>query len=209
MDVRPFVLIRKRLLLLAWITVVNDSLSNRRKVDPDAVVVPFPLSPGSQTRGTGDDVGESWEMWRNVSAPPVSCWRLCRLSLSSPQTRSQKMCLENSTNHWSWTVSFMLFLYDKRLWISRFCQRTNYLPSQVMMVPGDLHCDTDSNTVLCYTHVSIEMTWGGGRSPVIEIHEKVTVVLHCHFNFTMFAGPPKTWKLTVYILTVCLPVHRY
>ena len=75
MDVRPFVLIRKRLLLLAWITVVNDSLSNRRKVDPDAVVVPFPLSPGSQTRGIGDDVdvGESWEMRRNVSAPPVSC----------------------------------------------------------------------------------------------------------------------------------------
>ena len=55
---------------------------------------------------------------------------------------------------------------------------------------GHLHCDTDSNTVLCYTHVSIEMT--GGQSPVIEIHEKVTVVLHCHFNFTMFAGPPKT-----------------
>ena len=27
---------------------------------------------------------------------------------------------------------------------------------------GDLHCDTDSNTVLCYTHVSIEMTGGGG-----------------------------------------------
>ena len=56
----------------------------------------------------------------------------------------------------------------------------------------------DSNTVLCYTHVSIEMTggggWGGGGgwSPVIEIHEKVTIVLHCHYNFTMFAGPPKT-----------------
>ena len=35
---------------------------------------------------------------------------------------------------------------------------------------------------------SVEMT--GGRSPVIEIHEKVTVV-HCHFNFTTFAGPHK------------------
>ena len=40
---------------------------------------------------------------------------------------------------------------------------------------------------------SVEMT--GGRSPVIEIHEKVTVV-HCHSNFTMFAGPPQ--KVTVY-----------
>ena len=32
---------------------------------------------------------------------------------------------------------------------------------------GDLHCDTDSNTVLCYTHVSIEMTGGGGGGGVL------------------------------------------
>ena len=29
---------------------------------------------------------------------------------------------------------------------------------------GDLHCVTDSNTVLCYTHVSIEMTGPGAES---------------------------------------------
>ena len=45
----------------------------------------------------------------------------------------------------------------------------------------------------CVSLGSVEMT--GGRSPVIEIHEKVTVV-HCHFNFTTFAGPPQ--KVTVY-----------
>ena len=54
----------------------------------------------------------------------------------------------------------------------------------------------------CVSLGSAEMT--GGRSPVIEIYEKVTVV-HCHFNFTMFAGPPKIDC----VLTVSLPVHHY
>ena len=61
---------------------------------------------------------------------------------------------------------------------------------------GDLHCDTDSHRAerncspqkACVSLGSVEMT--GGRSPVIEIHEKI-IVVHCHFNFTMFAGPQK------------------
>ena len=83
---------------------------------------------------------------------------------------------------------------DKK--ISRFWQRTNYLPSQVMMVlvtstvtliPTEQR-ETVPPKGKCVTGLGRDD--GGGRSPVIEIHEKITVV-HCHFNFTMFAGPPQ------------------